>query len=178
MAATLGLAITLSVTYEITPETIFVTYTAMNTGQQSVYLFDKSYKATAEGIAPRDDILLTSFETPDTLVLASKLLPIPPGRTFATPPTALGTLVKPGEKVTAKVRVAVPIHFDKNVTDPKEVVCHQVRFELGYVADAPDLAAKPTNLKQVFELSGAAWEKQAVLKSPPEKMTVKGLIKP
>jgi hypothetical protein len=177
MAVTLGLAITLSVTYEITPEKIVVTYTVTNTGKQSIYLFDKAYKATADGIAPREDSLLASFEAPETLVLASKLLPIPKGRTFATPPTALGTLVKPGESVTAKAGVALPIPFDKSATDTQEVVCHQVRFELGYVADAPELAAKGTNLKQVFELAPAAWDKQTVLKTAPQKITVKGSIK-
>jgi hypothetical protein len=178
MAATLGLAITLSVTYEITAERLVVTYVVTNTGRQSVYLLDKSFKATAEGIAPRDDSLLVSFEPPETLVLAGKLLPIKPGMTFATPPTALGTLLKPGEKVATKTSVALPIHFDKTATEPKEVSCRQVRFELGYVADAPELAAKPTNLKQVFALAPAAWAKQAVIQSGAQKIDVKGLVAP
>ena len=176
MSVTLGLAITLSVSYEISSEKLIVKYTVVNQCKQSIYLFDKAYKATQEGVAPRDDYLLVSLEPPDTAVVASKLLPVPPGTAFATPLTALGTLVKAGETFRGTASAPLPLKLDGTTSATKEFVCRRVRFELGYVVDVAELAAKPTNLKQVFELTRAAWNKQAVLKTEPREMTIQGLI--
>lgn len=178
MAVTLGLAITLSVTYELTPDMLVVTYTVINGSPGPIYVFDKSYRVTPDGVVPREGALLVSLEAPDTVVLASKLLPIPPGTTFATPPTAWGTLIKAGERLTGKASLPLPLKFDPAAEETKEKVFSLVRFELGYVADCVELAAKPTSLKNVFELAAVAWKKQAIVKTNPAKLNVTGLVKP
>jgi hypothetical protein len=166
----------LTASVQATPERIIVTFQVTNRHDCPIYQFDRAFLVGPGGtLLPRPDHLLVSHEPPDGVVLASKLLPLPAHAAFAAPPTALGTKIDPGASYKGQAGAPMPLRPQRDQpgappADPRKGVAFKhLRFELGYVVHAEELAPVllPAADGPAYQLRAAAWRLQQVVTTPP-----------
>jgi hypothetical protein len=165
--------VTISGEVHTTESRIEVSFRIENKSAADVFLVDKAYQVGSSGLEARPDHLAVSYDPPATVVLSSKLPPLDPRMTWATPPVTYATRVAPGETYRSTVSARFPLRVEPpfpaaagaDASGTRSVRCNRLRFELGAIPGSADLQPTPLPAagKAVYQLNALAVKRQKVV---------------
>lgn len=150
---TKSFGVEISATFHLEKDQVKVELTATNTNAAPVFLTDFSFNpVTGKEL---DNALVVELVPPSTAVLTRRLLPLPPGASWARPPTVYVNKIGPQEVHKNILRAPTPLRVQNAKGQAPDVDCNKVRFEVSVLFDAPELRAKPISYqgKSWYELS-------------------------